>query len=141
MTRNDGPVAFLVKAAAFLLLCPVSGPRAYRLLAKIARRINRLMQRVSAGGEAPPLGFAEVMLAGLARDGGLYVPQSWPRLEPAEIVAFAGRPYAEVAVDIIRRFVGDSIAEADLARMVREAYGTFRHPAVAPLTQLGVNTL
>jgi len=98
------------------------------------------MQHVSTRGEAPPLGFAEAMLAGLARDGGLYVPQSWPRLEPAEIAAFAGRPYAEVAVDIIARFVGDSIAEADLARMVREAYGTFRHPAVAPLTQLGVNT-
>ena len=56
------------------------------------------------------------------------------------IAAFAGRPYAEVAVEIIRLFVGDAIAEADLARMVREAYGTFRHPAVAPITQLGVNT-
>ena len=98
------------------------------------------MQHVSTRGEAPPLGFAEAMLAGLARDGGLYVPQSWPRLEAAEIAAFAGRPYAEVAVDIIARFVGDSIGEADLARMVREAYGTFRHPAVAPITQLGVNT-
>jgi threonine synthase len=98
------------------------------------------MQHVSTRGEAPPLGFAEVMLAGLARDGGLYVPQSWPRLEPAAIAAFAGRPYAEVAVEIIRLFVGDAIAEADLARMVREAYGTFRHPAVAPITQLGINT-
>ena len=98
------------------------------------------MQHVSTRGEAPPLGFAEVMLAGLARDGGLYVPQSWPRLERAAIAAFAGRPYAEVAVEIIRLFVGDSIAEADLARMVREAYGTFRHPAVAPITQLGANT-
>src|SRR3984885_1609552 len=140
MTRNDGPVAFLVKAAAFLLLCPVSGPAAYRLSAETARRINKLMQHVSTRGEAPPLGFAEVMLAGLARDGGLYVPQSWPRLEAAQIAAFAGRPYAEVAVEIVRLFVGDAVAEADLARMVREAYGTFRHPAVAPITQLGVNT-
>src|ERR1700727_3082780 len=140
MTRNDGPVAFLVKAAAFLLLCPVSGPAAYRLSAETARRFNRLMQHVSTRGEAPPLGFAEVMLAGLARDGGVYVPQSWPRLEAAEIAAFAGRPYAEVAVDVIARFVGDAIARADLARMVREAYGTFRHPAVAPITQLGMNT-
>jgi threonine synthase len=98
------------------------------------------MQHVSTRGEAPALGFAEAMLAGLARDGGLYVPQSWPRLEPAAIAGFAGRPYAEVATDIVRRFVGDAIADADLARMVREAYGTFRHPAVAPLTQLGVNT-
>ena len=98
------------------------------------------MQNVSTRGEAPPLGFAEAMLAGLARDGGLYVPQSWPQLEPDMIGAFAGRPYAEVAVEVVRRFVDDSIAETDLARMVREAYGTFRHPAVAPLTQLGVNT-
>jgi len=98
------------------------------------------MQNVSTRGEAPPLGFAEAMLAGLARDGGLYVPQSWPQLEPDTIGSFAGRSYAEVAVEVVRRFVDDSIAETDLARMVREAYGAFRHPAVAPLTQLGVNT-
>jgi threonine synthase len=98
------------------------------------------MRYVSTRGEAPPLGFAEAMLAGLARDGGLYVPESWPRIEPQTISAFAGRPYAEVAVEVIRRFAGDSIADADLARMTREAYGTFRHPAVVPLTQLNVNT-
>src|SRR5690348_14881420 len=80
------------------------------------------------------------MLAGLARDGGLYVPESWPRLEPQEILAFTGRPYAEVAAEVARRFVGDSINESDLARMAREAYGTFRHPAIAPIAQLGVNT-
>jgi threonine synthase len=98
------------------------------------------MKHVSTRGEAPPLGFAETMLAGLARDGGLYVPDAWPRLEPQTIAGFAGRPYAEVATDIVGRFVGDAIGAADLARMVREAYGTFRHPAVAPLTQLGANT-
>jgi threonine synthase len=80
------------------------------------------------------------MLAGLARDGGLYVPESWPRLEPQEILAFTGSPYAEVAAEVARRFVGDSINESDLARMAREAYGTFRHPAIAPIAQLGVNT-
>ena len=98
------------------------------------------MKHVSTRGEAPPLGFAEAMLAGLARDGGLYVPDAWPRLEPQTIAGFAGQPYAEVATDIVRRFVGDAIGETDLARMVREAYGTFRHPAVAPLSQLGANT-
>ncbi len=98
------------------------------------------MQHISTRGEAPPLGFAEAMLAGLARDGGLYVPETWPQLSAETIRGYAGRPYAEVAVDIIRRFVDDCVPEADLARMVREAYGTFRHPAVAPLTQLGVNT-
>jgi threonine synthase len=98
------------------------------------------VRHVSTRGEAPSLGFAEAMLAGLARDGGLYVPQSWPRIEPQTIVSFAGRPYAEVAVEVVRPFVDDSIGEADLARMAHEAYGTFRHPAVAPLAQLDVNT-
>jgi threonine synthase len=98
------------------------------------------VRHISTRAEAPPLGFAEAMLAGLARDGGLYVPETWPRLEPQAILAFAGRPYAEVAVEVIRRFTADSINEGDLARMAREAYGTFRHPAVAPVVQLGVNT-
>jgi threonine synthase len=95
---------------------------------------------VSTRGEAPSPGFAEAMLAGLARDGGLYVPDAWPRLEPQAIAAFAGKSYAEVAVEVIRRFTDDSVSDADLARMAREAYGNFRHPAVAPLTQLGANT-
>jgi threonine synthase len=98
------------------------------------------VQYVSTRGSAPPSGFAEVMLAGLARDGGLYVPDTWPRLEPATIAGFAGKPYAEVAVEVIRPFIDDSVSTADLARMAREAYGNFRHPAVAPLAQLGVNT-
>ena len=94
------------------------------------------MRYVSTRGEAAPLDFVEVMLAGLARDGGLYVPESWPVLDRATIAGFAGKPYAEVAVDVIRPFVGGSIADSDLARMVREAYGGFRHPATTPLVQL-----
>jgi threonine synthase len=94
---------------------------------------------VSTRGEASPLGFVEVTLAGLARDGGLYVPAAWPRLDVETIAGLAGRPYAEVAADIIRPFVGDAITEHDLARLTREAYGSFRHPAVAPLAQFGVN--
>ncbi len=97
------------------------------------------MRYISTRGEAPPLDFVEVTLAGLARDGGLYVPESWPRLEAPAIQKFAGRPYAEVAVEVIRPFVGEAISEHELARMAREAYGSFRHPAVAPLTQLGAN--
>ncbi len=98
------------------------------------------MQYVSTRGEAPPLGFIDVTLAGLARDGGLYVPETWPRLSPQTIAGFAGRPYAEVAVEVIRPFVGGAISDADLSRMASEAYGTFRHPAVVPLTQLGPST-
>jgi threonine synthase len=94
------------------------------------------MLYVSTRGEAAPLDFVEVMVAGLARDGGLYVPESWPALNRETIVGFAGKPYAEVAVDVIRPFVGGSIADGDLARMVREAYGGFRHPATTPLVQL-----
>jgi threonine synthase len=97
------------------------------------------MRYVSTRGEASPLGFAEAMLIGLARDGGLYVPETWPRLDAATIAGFAGRPYAEVAVEVIRPFVGDALSEADLARMAREAYGTFRHPATVPLVQLGMS--
>ena len=94
------------------------------------------MRYVSTRGEAPALNFVEVMLAGLARDGGLYVPESWPALDRGAIAGFAGKPYAEVAVEVMRLFVGGSIADADLARMAQEAYGTFRHPATAPLVQL-----
>ena len=94
------------------------------------------MRYISTRGEVPSLDFVDVMLAGLARDGGLYVPERWPTLDRATVGNFAGMPYAEVAVEVIRPFVGDGIAEADLARMAREAYGNFRHPAVAPLTQL-----
>src|SRR5262249_6354447 len=79
------------------------------------------------------------MLTGLARDGGRYVPAAWPRLDPEAIAGFAGRPYAEVAVEVIRPFIGDAVTEGDLARMTREAYGRFRHPAVAPLVQFGVS--
>jgi threonine synthase len=95
---------------------------------------------VSTRGEAPPLGFMDVTLAGLARDGGLYVPERWPRLAPETIAGFAGRPYAEVAVEVIRPFVGDTLSEPELSRLAREAYGTFRHPAVVPVAQFGAST-
>ncbi|MBS0248019.1 MAG: threonine synthase [Proteobacteria bacterium] len=97
------------------------------------------MRYISTRGAPAQLDFVKVMLAGLARDGGLYVPTTWPTLSAATIAGFAGRPYAEVAVEVLKPFVGDSIAEADLARIAHEAYGTFRHPAVAPLVQLGDN--
>ncbi|TAK48495.1 MAG: threonine synthase [Xanthobacteraceae bacterium] len=92
---------------------------------------------VSTRGEAPELGFCDTLLTGLARDGGLYVPESWPRLSPQAIAGLFGRPYAEVAVEVIRPFLGGEISDADLARMATEAYATFRHPAVVPLDQAG----
>jgi threonine synthase len=95
-----------------------------------------LTQYISTRGEAPTLGFCDVMLTGLARDGGLYVPQIWPQLAPATIANFFGRPYWEVAVDVIRPFIGGEISDADLGAMANEAYATFRHPAVVPLDQI-----
>ncbi|MBV8793052.1 MAG: threonine synthase [Pseudolabrys sp.] len=98
------------------------------------------MRYVSTRGEAPSLDFVDVMLAGLARDGGLYVPEAWPLLDAGTIAGFAGRPYAEVALDVLRPFVAGSIADADLARLTNEAYGGFRHPATVPLVQLSPST-
>jgi threonine synthase len=76
------------------------------------------------------------MLTGLARDGGLYVPEAWPSLSGETIAAFFGRPYWEVAVDVIRPFAAGEIPDAALGRMANEAYATFRHPAVVPLKQM-----
>jgi threonine synthase len=98
-----------------------------------------LTRYISTRGEAPALGFCDVMLTGLARDGGLYVPETWPQLSPETIAGFFGRPYWEVAVDVIRPFVGGEISDTDLGRMANEAYATFRHPAVVPLDQIGPN--
>lgn len=94
---------------------------------------------ISTRGEAPKLGFCDVMLTGLARDGGLYVPEVWPQLSPETIAGFFGRPYWEVAVEVIKPFVAGEISDADLGRMANEAYATFRHPAVVPLNQTSPN--
>ena len=94
---------------------------------------------ISTRGEAPTLGFCDVMLTGLARDGGLYVPETWPQLSPETIAGFFGRPYWEVAVEVIRPFAGSEVSDADLGRMANEAYATFRHPAVVPLRQTGAS--
>ncbi|MGA0532314.1 threonine synthase [Hansschlegelia sp. KR7-227] len=94
---------------------------------------------VSTRGEAPTLGFADAMLAGLARDGGLYVPDHWPTLSADAIANLSGAPYEAVAEAVIAPFVGDAIARSDLRAMIDEAYAAFRHPAVTPLVQTGRN--
>jgi threonine synthase len=94
---------------------------------------------VSTRGEAPALSFTDALLTGLARDGGLYVPQSWPALPRDAIAAFAGGPYAVVAQTVMRALVDGEIAAPDLGRMVDDAYGGFRHGAVCPLVQIGDN--
>lgn len=97
------------------------------------------MKYVSTRGEAPELGFRDVLLSGLARDGGLYVPETWPTLDRQTIVTMAGKPYAEVAKTVLAPFVEGEISTPDFERMVDEAYASFHHPAVAPLVQLGDN--
>src|SRR5580704_950345 len=114
---------------------PVSGKKYQEHRHIVRSEPQSPVRYVSTRGEAPSLGFVDAVLAGLARDGGLYVPEQWPHLPADTIAGFAGQPYAEVAVEVMRPFVGEGIAEHDLARLAREAYGNFRHPAVAPLTQ------
>ncbi len=79
------------------------------------------------------------MLSGLAGDGGLYVPESWPTLSTAEIAELRGLPYAELAARLMRPFVGDCMDERTLRAIAIDAYGRFDHQAVAPLTQLDAN--
>ena len=97
------------------------------------------MLHVSTRGDAAPLSFSDALLAGLARDGGLYVPESWPSLTRDAIAGLAGLSYANAAKRVLRPLVDGEIADADLDRMIEEAYATFRHPAVCPLNQLDDN--
>jgi threonine synthase len=94
------------------------------------------MNYVSTRGGAPAVSFLDAVIAGLAPDGGLYVPEAWPQLSTDEIAGFAGRPYAEVAADIVGRFAGESVDPSALADICADAYASFDHAAVAPLKQL-----
>lgn len=89
------------------------------------------MKYVSTRGTAPVLGFADVVLAGLATDGGLYVPESWPTLG-----AVTNAPYADLAASVFRPFVGNDIDDVTMQQLCREAYATFRHPDVVPIVDL-----
>jgi threonine synthase len=91
---------------------------------------------LSTRGEASELGFDDALLAGLARDGGLYLPRTWPRLAPDQIAGFAGRPFAEVATAVLEPFVGNAIPREEVLALARDAYARFGHPAVTPLVQL-----
>ncbi len=93
------------------------------------------MRYVSTRGRAPELGFADVLVEGLASDGGLYVPAEWPLL-PSPVVLDAATSYADVARRVIAPFVGHDISDEDLTAMCVDAYATFSHPAVVPLVQI-----
>lgn len=94
------------------------------------------MRYVSTRGSAPALDFAGVTLAGLAPDGGLFVPEQWPRFSHEEIAALRGLPYATLAARVMQPFVGECLTPERLQELCEEAYGRFAHAAVTPLTQL-----
>ena len=97
------------------------------------------MKYVSTRGEAPALSFEGALLAGLARDGGLYVPETWPRLDDEAIANLDGLDYADAAYRITAPFLAGDPCLADLKPVLDEAYEGFHHPAVAPLRQIGPN--
>ncbi len=97
------------------------------------------MNYLSTRGAAPVLGFDEVLLAGLARDGGLYLPEAWPQFSAEQIRGLAGLGYAELAQRVIAPFIGEALSEAELADLLAESYDGFGHKAVAPLKQLDRN--
>jgi threonine synthase len=97
------------------------------------------LRYVSTRGGVAPCGFEEALFAGLAGDGGLYLPERWPRLERDELAALQGASYQEVAARLLAPFIGDDVEEAELRELIARAYGGFDHVAIAPLRQLGPN--
>jgi threonine synthase len=97
------------------------------------------MHYISTRGQAPVLSFEEAMMTGLARDGGLYVPDTIPVLTKAEITAMAGQSYEEIAFRVMRPFMGDTFTDAEFRRLIDSAYAGFGHAVRAPLVQIGPN--
>jgi threonine synthase len=96
------------------------------------------MRYVSTRGASPAISFLDALLGGLAPDGGLYVPEVWPRLDPAVIAAAATAPYAETAAAVLTLFAGEDLPGAECLALAREAYGRqWANPAIAPLQQTG----
>ncbi|MDF3920475.1 threonine synthase [Salinicola salarius] len=97
------------------------------------------MRYISTRGQAPALNFEEVVLTGMASDGGLYVPETIPQLSQEELASMAGLSYADIAFRVMKPFVGGEIDDETFRGLVRDAYATFSHDAVVPLNQLDAN--
>ncbi len=93
------------------------------------------MKYISTRGEAPAVDFVEACLKGLAPDGGLYVPEQWPQIQPAK----ASESYVSVATRILKAFAGDALSIEDIRGLCERAYASFSHHSVAPLNQTGAN--
>jgi len=97
------------------------------------------MKYVSTRGNAPELGFKDTLMAGLAHDGGLYIPQNWPSFSPGALRALQGKSYTTIAKTIIWPFVEGEIEREKFDPMIEAAYKGFHHPAICPLVQTGAN--
>ncbi len=97
------------------------------------------MKYISTRGAAPELTFEQAMLTGLARDGGLYVPEFWPQLSADQIAGFAGKSYEEVAFEVMKPFIGNTFSDAEFKEIITKAYAGFGHAARCPLVQLDHN--
>ena len=97
------------------------------------------MQYISTRGAAPVLSFSQAMMTGLARDGGLYVPQTVPVLSQDQIAAMAGFSYEDTAFHVMRPFLGDTFGDDEFRALIAKAYQGFGHAARAPMVQLGPN--
>jgi threonine synthase len=97
------------------------------------------MRYISTRGTAPALSFEQAMLTGLARDGGLYLPDTIPHLAASDIAAMAGKSYEEIAFRVMRPFIGDTFDDAQFKQLIAQAYQGFDHAARAPLVQLAPN--
>ena len=97
------------------------------------------MKYVSTRGQAPELTFEQAMLTGLARDGGLYVPETFPTLTTEQIASFAGKPYEDVAFEVMKPFVGDTFTDTEFKEIIKRAYAGFSHAAKCPVVQLSEN--
>jgi threonine synthase len=95
------------------------------------------MRYISTRGRTPPQSFEDVLLAGLASDGGLFLPEAWPQIGADEIAGFAGAPYADAAFRILSRFAEESFSAAELKEDIDAAYASFDEPSIAPLVEIG----
>jgi threonine synthase len=100
---------------------------------------ERNLRYISTRGEAPVIGFEDVLLGGPASDQGLYVPESWPQLTHERLSALSGASYVDIAEAVMTPFIGGAIPQADFRAMIEQAYAGFGHPAVTPLKQLDAN--
>ena len=97
------------------------------------------MKYISTRGNAPKLNFEEVIITGLAKDGGLYVPETWPQLRPAQIRSFSSMHYCDAAYEVMVPFIDGTIEDNIFKNIITEAYASFSHPAVVPLKEMRPN--